>query len=73
MAERMAAPGFLGRLRFYVIGLAIGCVLMGMFQLAKQREAREKAAAAERASQQPAQDSVFPALPDATAPKPASK
>jgi hypothetical protein len=72
MAEKLAAPGFLGRLKFYVLGLAIGCVLMGMFHLAKQKEARDNAAAAERARQQPAQDGVFPPLPDPTVSKPSS-
>jgi hypothetical protein len=70
--EKKISPGFLGRLKFYVAGLAIGCVLMGLFQLAKQKEAREKAAAEERARQEPAKDSIFPPLPEQNAPKPAS-
>jgi hypothetical protein len=60
--EKKISPGFLGRLKFYVAGLAIGCVLMGLFQLAKQKEAREKAAAEEPAPPGASQGLDIPAV-----------
>lgn len=58
-------PGLLGRLRFYLFGLAIGLMLLTFFQMAKGREAAARQAEAERIRNQPQPGGLFPELPAA--------
>ena len=56
--------GFLGRLSYYLMGIAIGLMVLGFFQLSKKREARLQE---ERAKQQlltpKPVDTLFPPVP----------
>ncbi|HYE62220.1 MAG TPA: hypothetical protein VD997_09505 [Phycisphaerales bacterium] len=65
MSTQGRYPGFFSRLRFYLIGLAIGLMMLGFFQLSKRNEAARNQAQAERAGppKQPANDPLFPPLP----------
>jgi hypothetical protein len=65
MTENGRAPGFFARLRVYLLGIAIGLIMLGFFQMAKKKEAAQRQAAAERARVQPAQDPLFPPVPPA--------
>ncbi|NUQ53973.1 MAG: hypothetical protein HUU19_14920 [Phycisphaerales bacterium] len=58
------------RFGFYFIGLAIGLMLLGFFQMKKQQQAAE-IKAREQAAQQAGEQSAQPAAPQAT-PQPAS-
>lgn len=60
----------LRRFGFYFIGLAIGLMLLGFFQMKKQQQAAEMKAR-EQAAQQAGEQSAQPAAPQAT-PQPAS-
>ncbi|MFO0834708.1 MAG: hypothetical protein U0638_07045 [Phycisphaerales bacterium] len=54
------------RFGFYFIGLAIGLMLLGFFQMKKQQQAAEMKAreqAAQQATQQAAQQTAQPAAP----------
>lgn len=57
------------RFGFYFIGLAIGLVLLGFFQMKKQQQAAEMRAR-EQAAEQAAQQTAPPAAPPST-PQPA--
>jgi|GEM_PF-6955928 hypothetical protein len=57
--------GLLGRLRYYLIGLAIGFVMLGFFQAAKKREAMEREARRQQVAQPvPPAPVEEPAKPD---------
>ncbi len=60
-----ARRDFMRRLSYYLIGVAIGLVLLGMFQVRRQSEARQREARRQAAEQVQSPDSV-----EKTAPQP---
>jgi hypothetical protein len=63
--ERSWKAGFIGRLRVYLLSVAMGLVLVGLLNMARSREAAARNAAAERQLNEPAAPGLFPPLPPA--------
>jgi hypothetical protein len=58
--------GFIRRLSYYFTGIAIGLMVLGLFHLSKQREARLQEERAKQAQQAPkSPDTLFPPIPKA--------